>query len=133
MCAADRVVLCWETPENAYHSRPPPLCCRKKCQMFTNLIMLTAALFMGFSKMAKSFEMILLGRLLYGIGIGSYIGLAYGQNSAVIQCFRGEADSRVVNSESFLTQASPSLSLFPSDSLGVIVILLTQFAPSGVI
>ncbi|XP_039213857.1 solute carrier family 2, facilitated glucose transporter member 11-like isoform X2 [Crotalus tigris] len=43
---------------------------RKKCQMLTNLIMLTAALFMGFSKMAKSFEMILLGRLLYGIGIG---------------------------------------------------------------
>ncbi|XP_013907562.1 PREDICTED: solute carrier family 2, facilitated glucose transporter member 11-like isoform X1 [Thamnophis sirtalis] len=43
---------------------------KKKCQMFTNLIMLTAALFMGFSKMAKSFEMILLGRLLYGIGIG---------------------------------------------------------------
>lgn len=37
--------------------------------------MLTAALFMGFSKMAKSFEMILLGRLLYGIGIGSYMGL----------------------------------------------------------
>ncbi|XP_061459074.1 solute carrier family 2, facilitated glucose transporter member 11-like [Rhineura floridana] len=43
---------------------------KKKCQMFTNLIMLAAALFMGFSKMARSFEMILLGRFLYGIGIG---------------------------------------------------------------
>ncbi|XP_053135120.1 solute carrier family 2, facilitated glucose transporter member 11-like isoform X2 [Hemicordylus capensis] len=38
--------------------------------MFTNLIMLAAAVSMGFSKMARSFEMILFGRLLYGIGIG---------------------------------------------------------------
>ncbi|XP_060105702.1 solute carrier family 2, facilitated glucose transporter member 11-like isoform X1 [Heteronotia binoei] len=43
---------------------------KKKCQMFTNLIMLVAALSMAFSKMAKSFEMIFLGRLLCGIGIG---------------------------------------------------------------
>uniref|UniRef100_A0A8C5TEG2 Major facilitator superfamily (MFS) profile domain-containing protein n=1 Tax=Malurus cyaneus samueli TaxID=2593467 RepID=A0A8C5TEG2_9PASS len=52
------------------------LCCgpfslpRKKCQMFTNLIMLVAALFMALSKTAKSFEMILVGRFLYGIGSG---------------------------------------------------------------
>lgn len=38
--------------------------------MFSNLIMLVAALFMGFSKMAGSFEMILIGRLLYGVGTG---------------------------------------------------------------
>ncbi|XP_038008606.1 solute carrier family 2, facilitated glucose transporter member 11-like isoform X2 [Motacilla alba alba] len=52
------------------------LCCgylttkyrKKKCQMFTNLIMLVAALFMALSKTAKSFEMILVGRFLYGIG-----------------------------------------------------------------
>ncbi|XP_064248371.1 solute carrier family 2, facilitated glucose transporter member 11-like isoform X3 [Passer domesticus] len=52
------------------------LCCgylttkyrKKKCQMFTNLIMLVAALFMGLSKTAKSFEMVLVGRFLYGIG-----------------------------------------------------------------
>ncbi|NWZ83520.1 GTR4 protein, partial [Poecile atricapillus] len=43
---------------------------RKKCQMFTNLIMLVAALFMALSKTAKSFEMILVGRFLYGIGSG---------------------------------------------------------------
>ncbi|XP_054852838.1 solute carrier family 2, facilitated glucose transporter member 11-like [Eublepharis macularius] len=43
---------------------------KKKCQMFTNLIMLVAALFMAFSKRAKSFEMIFLGRLFCGIGIG---------------------------------------------------------------
>ncbi|XP_077776775.1 solute carrier family 2, facilitated glucose transporter member 11-like isoform X1 [Podarcis muralis] len=43
---------------------------KKKCQMFTNLIMLAAASLMGFSKMAGSFEMILLGRFLYGVGIG---------------------------------------------------------------
>uniref|UniRef100_A0A8C0E5G7 Solute carrier family 2, facilitated glucose transporter member 5 n=1 Tax=Bubo bubo TaxID=30461 RepID=A0A8C0E5G7_BUBBB len=54
------------------------LCCgylttkyrKKKCQMCTNLIMLVAALFMAFSKTAKSFEMILIGRFLYGIGTG---------------------------------------------------------------
>ncbi|XP_017587761.1 solute carrier family 2, facilitated glucose transporter member 11-like isoform X1 [Corvus cornix cornix] len=54
------------------------LCCgylttkyrKKKCQMFTNLIMLVAALFMALSKTAKSFEMILVGRFLYGIGSG---------------------------------------------------------------
>ncbi|XP_075754056.1 solute carrier family 2, facilitated glucose transporter member 11-like isoform X1 [Pelodiscus sinensis] len=43
---------------------------KKKCQIVTNLIMLVAALFMGFSKMVKSFEMILIGRFLYGIGTG---------------------------------------------------------------
>uniref|UniRef100_A0A8C3F0Z3 Major facilitator superfamily (MFS) profile domain-containing protein n=1 Tax=Chrysemys picta bellii TaxID=8478 RepID=A0A8C3F0Z3_CHRPI len=54
------------------------LCCgylttkyrKKKCQIVTNLIMLVAALFMAFCKMAKSFEMILIGRFLYGIGAG---------------------------------------------------------------
>uniref|UniRef100_A0A8C3C631 Solute carrier family 2, facilitated glucose transporter member 5 n=1 Tax=Cairina moschata TaxID=8855 RepID=A0A8C3C631_CAIMO len=54
------------------------LCCgylttkyrKKKCQMFTNLIMLIAALLMAFSKTAKSFEMILAGRFLYGVGTG---------------------------------------------------------------
>ncbi|XP_071428130.1 solute carrier family 2, facilitated glucose transporter member 11-like isoform X1 [Pithys albifrons albifrons] len=54
------------------------LCCtylttkyrKKKCQIFTNLIMLVAAVFMALSKTAKSFEMILVGRLLYGIGSG---------------------------------------------------------------
>ncbi|XP_009698737.1 PREDICTED: solute carrier family 2, facilitated glucose transporter member 11-like [Cariama cristata] len=54
------------------------LCCgylttkyrKKKCQMCTNLIMLVAALFMAFSKTAKSFEMILVGRFLCGIGSG---------------------------------------------------------------
>lgn len=38
--------------------------------MFTNLIMLVAALFMALSKTAKSFEMILVERFLYGIGSG---------------------------------------------------------------
>uniref|UniRef100_A0A8C5TBN0 Major facilitator superfamily (MFS) profile domain-containing protein n=1 Tax=Malurus cyaneus samueli TaxID=2593467 RepID=A0A8C5TBN0_9PASS len=48
------------------------LCCALfvTCQMFTNLIMLVAALFMALSKTAKSFEMILVGRFLYGIGSG---------------------------------------------------------------
>ncbi|KAJ7309687.1 hypothetical protein JRQ81_007747 [Phrynocephalus forsythii] len=43
---------------------------KKKCQMFTNVILLVAALLVGLSKRAGSFEMVLLGRLLYGVGIG---------------------------------------------------------------
>ncbi|EMP32137.1 Solute carrier family 2, facilitated glucose transporter member 11 [Chelonia mydas] len=43
---------------------------KKKCQIVTNLIMLVASLFMAFCKMAKSFEMILIGRFLYGMGTG---------------------------------------------------------------
>ncbi|XP_048820373.1 solute carrier family 2, facilitated glucose transporter member 11-like isoform X2 [Lagopus muta] len=54
------------------------LCCgylttryrKKKCQIATNLIMLVAALLMALSKTAKSFELILAGRFLYGIGTG---------------------------------------------------------------
>lgn len=48
-----------------------PSCCRKKCQMLTNVILLAAALLVGFSKRAGSFEMVFLGRLLYGVGIGT--------------------------------------------------------------
>uniref|UniRef100_A0A670ZVB5 Major facilitator superfamily (MFS) profile domain-containing protein n=1 Tax=Pseudonaja textilis TaxID=8673 RepID=A0A670ZVB5_PSETE len=76
----ENVILLWSFIVSSYGigGLVGSVCCgylttkyrKKKCQMFTNLIMLTAALFMGFSKMAKSFEMILLGRLLYGIGIG---------------------------------------------------------------
>ncbi|XP_072839473.2 solute carrier family 2, facilitated glucose transporter member 11 isoform X2 [Pogona vitticeps] len=43
---------------------------KKKCQMLTNVILLVAALIMGFSKRAGSFEMVFLGRLLYGVGTG---------------------------------------------------------------
>ncbi|XP_042322945.1 solute carrier family 2, facilitated glucose transporter member 11-like [Sceloporus undulatus] len=43
---------------------------KKKCQMAANGIMMAAAVSMGLSKAAGSFEMILLGRFLYGIGIG---------------------------------------------------------------
>uniref|UniRef100_A0A8C5SD49 Major facilitator superfamily (MFS) profile domain-containing protein n=1 Tax=Laticauda laticaudata TaxID=8630 RepID=A0A8C5SD49_LATLA len=76
----ENVILLWSFIVSSYGigGLVGSVCCgylttkyrKKKCQMFTNLIMLMAALFMGFSKMAKSFEMILLGRLLYGIGIG---------------------------------------------------------------
>lgn len=42
--------------------------------MCANLIILVAALIMAFSKTAKSFEMILVGRFLYGIGTGMCSG-----------------------------------------------------------
>ncbi|KAH0625674.1 hypothetical protein JD844_015269 [Phrynosoma platyrhinos] len=43
---------------------------KKKCQMVANGVMMAAAVSMAVSKAARSFEMVLLGRLLYGIGIG---------------------------------------------------------------
>ncbi|XP_069789113.1 solute carrier family 2, facilitated glucose transporter member 11-like [Narcine bancroftii] len=46
---------------------------RKKSLMCNNVVAVAAALIMGFSKMARSFEMIVVGRFLYGISIG--IGL----------------------------------------------------------
>ncbi|KAH0620157.1 hypothetical protein JD844_014790 [Phrynosoma platyrhinos] len=46
------------------------VCCRKKSLMWADCIVIAAALLIGFSKMADSFEMILAGRLSYGIAAG---------------------------------------------------------------
>uniref|UniRef100_A0A452H523 Major facilitator superfamily (MFS) profile domain-containing protein n=1 Tax=Gopherus agassizii TaxID=38772 RepID=A0A452H523_9SAUR len=43
---------------------------KKKCLLCNNMLIMVAALHMGFSKTAKSFEMILIGRFLYGISAG---------------------------------------------------------------
>ncbi|XP_070813789.1 solute carrier family 2, facilitated glucose transporter member 11-like [Chaetodon trifascialis] len=43
---------------------------RKKALLFSNTVAIVAALLMLFSRMAKSFEMILLGRFLYGYNVG---------------------------------------------------------------
>nr|XP_048677627.1 solute carrier family 2, facilitated glucose transporter member 11-like isoform X3 [Caretta caretta] len=43
---------------------------KKKCLMFNNLLLIAAAFSWGFSKMAKSFEMILIGRFLCGFNSG---------------------------------------------------------------
>ncbi|XP_020337833.1 solute carrier family 2, facilitated glucose transporter member 11 isoform X3 [Oncorhynchus kisutch] len=52
---------------------------RKKALLFNNIVALVAALLMVFSLMAKSFEMILLGRFLYGynVGMGLSVHLMY--------------------------------------------------------
>jgi len=44
--------------------------CRKKCLLCNNLLMLVAASIMGCSKIARSFEMILIGRFMCGISAG---------------------------------------------------------------
>uniref|UniRef100_A0A7M4DZR3 Major facilitator superfamily (MFS) profile domain-containing protein n=1 Tax=Crocodylus porosus TaxID=8502 RepID=A0A7M4DZR3_CROPO len=43
---------------------------KKKCLLFNCLLIIVAALHVGFSKPAKSFEMILIGRALYGLSAG---------------------------------------------------------------
>ncbi|NXM94294.1 GTR11 protein, partial [Sylvia borin] len=45
-------------------------CCRKKCLLFNDVVLITATLHTGFSRAAKSFEMILAGRFLEGIAAG---------------------------------------------------------------
>ncbi|NXH96219.1 GTR11 protein, partial [Pachycephala philippinensis] len=45
-------------------------CCRKKCLLFNDVVLITATLHTGFSRRAKLFEMILVGRFLEGIGAG---------------------------------------------------------------
>uniref|UniRef100_U3IBY5 Solute carrier family 2, facilitated glucose transporter member 5 n=1 Tax=Anas platyrhynchos platyrhynchos TaxID=8840 RepID=U3IBY5_ANAPP len=47
----------------------------KKCLLCTNLLMITAASVMGCSKMARSFEMILIGRFLCGVSAGLCVPL----------------------------------------------------------
>ncbi|KAL7406917.1 hypothetical protein ABVT39_000107 [Epinephelus coioides] len=53
--------------------------CRKKALLINNVVVFVAALLMIFSRMAKSFEMILLGRFLYGynVGLGLSVHLMY--------------------------------------------------------
>ncbi|XP_006640470.2 solute carrier family 2, facilitated glucose transporter member 11-like [Lepisosteus oculatus] len=52
---------------------------RKKCLLFNNVVAIVAAVLMEFSRMAQSFEMILLGRFLYGYntGLGLSVHLMY--------------------------------------------------------
>ncbi|XP_075316113.1 solute carrier family 2, facilitated glucose transporter member 11-like [Odontesthes bonariensis] len=52
---------------------------RKKALLINNVVAIVAALFMVFSRMANSFEMILLGRFLYGynVGLGLSVHLMY--------------------------------------------------------
>ncbi|XP_065273970.1 solute carrier family 2, facilitated glucose transporter member 11-like [Emys orbicularis] len=51
---------------------------KKKCLLCNNMLIMVIALYMGFSKTAKSFEMILIGRFLYGISAGICMN-AHGQ------------------------------------------------------
>ncbi|XP_053308783.1 solute carrier family 2, facilitated glucose transporter member 11-like [Spea bombifrons] len=48
---------------------------RKKTQLYNNVVVLLGALLMGISRTANSFEMIILGRFLYGINAGVSLNL----------------------------------------------------------
>ncbi|NXO36344.1 GTR11 protein, partial [Locustella ochotensis] len=45
-------------------------CCRKKCLLLNDVVLITATLHTGFSRRARAFEMILVGRFLEGIAAG---------------------------------------------------------------
>lgn len=47
-----------------------PIPFRRKCLLFNNLVEIVGAVLMLFSQRAMSFEMIMAGRLLYGINAG---------------------------------------------------------------
>ncbi|KAM4808094.1 solute carrier family 2, facilitated glucose transporter member 9-like [Rhinophrynus dorsalis] len=63
---------------------------KRKCQTFCNLLGITSALCLGFSKMAGSYEMILVGRFLYGFTLGLLLNI-YIQYLGEIspRCLRG--------------------------------------------
>ncbi|XP_078082215.1 solute carrier family 2, facilitated glucose transporter member 11-like [Mustelus asterias] len=44
---------------------------RRNCLIFNNILTIVAAFFVGFSRMARSFEMILVARFLYGVNSGN--------------------------------------------------------------
>ncbi|NXU01308.1 GTR11 protein, partial [Buphagus erythrorhynchus] len=44
--------------------------CRKKCLLLNDVVLIIATLHTGFSRTAKAFEMILVGRFLEGIAAG---------------------------------------------------------------
>uniref|UniRef100_A0A8C6NE90 Uncharacterized protein n=1 Tax=Melopsittacus undulatus TaxID=13146 RepID=A0A8C6NE90_MELUD len=46
---------------------------KKKCLLFNDVVLIIATLNTGFSRRAKSFEMILIGRFLEGIGAGIHL------------------------------------------------------------
>ncbi|NXA03463.1 GTR11 protein, partial [Sapayoa aenigma] len=57
--------------EVKYGSYPRVVCCcRKKCLLVNDVVLIIATLHTGFSRRAKSFEMILVGRFLEGICAG---------------------------------------------------------------
>ncbi|NXJ89646.1 GTR5 protein, partial [Corythaixoides concolor] len=58
--------------EKVKHGSYPHIvcCCRKKCLLFNDVILIIATLHTGFSRRARSFEMILIGRFLEGICAG---------------------------------------------------------------
>ncbi|XP_070696759.1 solute carrier family 2, facilitated glucose transporter member 11-like [Pempheris klunzingeri] len=73
-------VLCLGAWAGAVHSGSLPVRYgRKKALLFNNVVAIVAALLMLFSRMARSFEMILLGRFLYGynVGLGLSVHLMY--------------------------------------------------------
>lgn len=58
--------------EKAKHGSWPRVVhsCRKKCLLFNDVVLIVATLHTGFSRRAKAFEMILVGRFLEGIAAG---------------------------------------------------------------
>ncbi|NXQ21608.1 GTR11 protein, partial [Peucedramus taeniatus] len=58
--------------EKAKHESYPRVvrCCRKKSLLLNDVVLIAATLLTGFSRTAKSFEMILAGRFLEGIAAG---------------------------------------------------------------
>ncbi|XP_019362449.1 PREDICTED: solute carrier family 2, facilitated glucose transporter member 11-like isoform X1 [Gavialis gangeticus] len=93
---------------------------KKKCLMGNNLLMLVSALFLGFSRMARSFEMILIGRLLCGMSAGfalllhpQYIGeispkklRGFGNSTAAVFWALGKSIGQVMGQRELLGSKS---------------------------
>ncbi|CAJ0930320.1 unnamed protein product [Ranitomeya imitator] len=74
------ILSCWKLWEADLPSTP---LVRKKSLLFNNIFIILSAIFCGFSRYAKSFEMIILGRILAGVNSGYIGGLSTALQNAV--------------------------------------------------
>ncbi|XP_077776778.1 solute carrier family 2, facilitated glucose transporter member 11-like [Podarcis muralis] len=112
---------------------------KKKCLLGTNLIMLSGAVIMGFSKVANSFELILAGRFLCGISTSicvllhpQYVGeispkklRGFANSTASIFWSLGKVLGQVMGQREFLGNASLWPLLLASHGVTALLQLLT--------
>ncbi|XP_075754058.1 solute carrier family 2, facilitated glucose transporter member 11-like isoform X2 [Pelodiscus sinensis] len=119
---------------------------KKKCLIYNNLVLIAAALLWGFSKMAKSFEIILIGRFLCGFNSGlgcclhgQYVGeispkKLRGFTSATLTLFliMGKCTGQIVGlRELFGTESLWPLLMSVSGTVALVQLVMLPFFPES--
>nr|XP_025044068.1 solute carrier family 2, facilitated glucose transporter member 5-like isoform X2 [Pelodiscus sinensis] len=135
----------WEQP--SLKAAESQLCNEiKKCLIYNNLVLIAAALLWGFSKMAKSFEIILIGRFLCGFNSGlgcclhgQYVGeispkKLRGFTSATLTLFliMGKCTGQIVGlRELFGTESLWPLLMSVSGTVALVQLVMLPFFPES--